>query len=244
MLSPRLAVYTCAVLLTGQLAEAQNTPTYTMATYYRCNIGKEARADAIFKESIAPLLEQQVKAGRITNFGWNRHWFGGGWRRLEYVQGTNLDAMIDARNEYIAALQKLQAVSDEFDSICGSHDDYLWQTVATSPDASTPPAVGMSTYYQCESNEAEADAILKSALAPVLNQHVKDGKIASWSWLEHMAGGPIRRVLVLRGASHKAILNYWGTLDQALETAQPDLSKRFSTICFAHADYVWDFTPR
>jgi hypothetical protein len=244
MLNPRVVVYTCAVLLTGQLAQAQEKPSYTFATYYRCDVAKEARADAIFKETIAPLLDKQVKEGRLTDFGWNRHWLGGAWRRLEYMQGTNLEAMIDARDQYIAALQSQRAASDEFDAICGSHDDYIWQTGAQSPATAAPPPVSMSTYYQCESNEVEADAIFKTALAPVLNQHVKDGKIASWSWLQHMAGGLARRVLVLRAGSHKAILNYWSALDQALETAQPDLSKRFSSICFAHTDYIWDYTPR
>jgi hypothetical protein len=243
MLTPRTLVLTCAVLAAGQLAQAQDAPSFVMSTYYRCSSAKESQADAIFKESRAPLLEKQVKAGRLTGFGWNRHWLGGGWRRVEWVTGTSLEAMIDARNQYIADLESQQAKNEEFSAICGSHDDYIWQVGAQSAPATTPPAVSMSTYYQCESNEAEADGIFKAALQPVLNQHVKEGKIASWSWLQHMAGGVARRALVLRGTDHKAILGYWSTLDQLLEAANPELSRRFSTICFSHSDYVWNLTP-
>jgi hypothetical protein len=244
MLTPRVVVYTCAALLTAQLAQAQQAPGYVFATYYRCNPAKEPRADAIYKETIAPLLDRQVKEGRITDFGWNRHWMGGAWRRVEYMQGTDIDKMIDARNQYIEAMLSQRAVSDEFDGICGSHDDYIWQVGAQSAQTPTPPAVSLSQYLRCESNEAEADAIFTSAIAPVLNQHVKEGKIASWSWLQHMAGGQARRVMILRAGNPKAILNYWGTLDQAIQAAQPDLFKRFSSICFDHSDYIWEYTPR
>jgi len=240
----RVFVSACAVLLTGSLAYGQDAPSYVFGTYYRCDVAKEARADAIFKETMAPLLEAQVKAGRLTGYGWNRHWLGGSWRRLEYITGTSLDAMVEARQQYVAAVEKQQAASDEFDSICGSHDDYVWQVGEESPAAATPPPASMSTYYRCESNEAEADAILKGTLAPVLNQHVKEGKIASWSWLQHLAGGPVRRILVLRAADHQTLLNYWASLDQALETANPELARRFSSICFSHSDYIWDFTAR
>jgi len=239
----RVVVSACAVLLTGSLAYGQDAPTYVWGTYYRCDVAKEARTDAIFKETIAPLWQKQVEAGRITGYGWNRHWLGGSWRRLGYIAGTSLDAMVEAGQQVIAEIQK-QPAGGEFVAICGSHDDYIWQVADGSPAPPTPAATTMSTYFRCESNEAEADAILKATLAPVLNQHVKEGKIASWEWLEHEAGGPVRRVLVLGAADHTTLLTYWASLDQALATAQPELARRFSSICFSHSDYIWDRTVR
>jgi hypothetical protein len=99
----------------------------------------------------------------------------------------------------------------------------------------------MSTYFECDpSREGEADEIVKSAYAPVLNQHVKDGKIVSWNWLQHVSGGEYRRILVLDGKDHKSALTYWSALSGALEKAHPELSRRFSSICSSHTDYVWD----
>ena len=81
---------------------------------------------------------------------------------------------------------------------------------------------------------------MKSAYAAVLNQQVKDGKVTSWSWLEHVMGGPVRRALVLDGPSHKGMLSFWSGLAKTLEAAAPDASKKFSAICHSHSDYVWD----
>jgi hypothetical protein len=238
----RISVWTGAALLVGGLAQAQDA--YIFATYYRCTEAKEKRADELFTQTAAPLLEKQVKAGRLTTFGWSRHWFGGAWRRLEYAVGSNLDQMIDARNEYIKDFTQNPAAAEEFGTICSSHDDYLWRRVASSmaPSALAKdrPPVAMTTYFQCESNEEEADEIVKAAYAPVLNQHVKEGKIASWSWLEHLMGGSVRRALVVDGASHKAMLGYWATLAKTLEASAPEPSKKFGSICHSHSDYVWD----
>ena len=190
-----------------------------------------------------------MKAGRLLAYGWSRHWLGGDWRRLEYIIGKDTDAMVDAREAYIDELTKQHAAAtEEFGTICPSHDDYIWTTGATSqaPEnvGRNRPAVGATTYFQCDSHEGEADAIVKAAFAPVLNQHVKDGKIASWTWLKHVAGGKYRRALVMDGASHKALLNYWKDLNAALDKAQPKLSERFSAICSSHSDYIWDLSSR
>ena len=81
---------------------------------------------------------------------------------------------------------------------------------------------------------------MKAAFAPLLNQHVKEGKIASWNWLQHRMGGKYRRLLVIDGPDHKSLLRYWGVLSPALDKTQPDLSRRFNGICRSHSDYIWD----
>jgi hypothetical protein len=246
----KVSLWALATVVAAPLVSAQEMPTtYVFGTYYRCSEAKEARADAIFKETMAPILDKEVKAGHLLTYGWSRHWMGGDWRRLEYFIGKDIATMVDARDAYIAELMKDHATAtDEFGGICPSHDDYVWTTGATSqtPESvgrSRPP-VGASTYFQCDSNEDEADAIVKSAFAPVMNQHVKDGKIASWTWLKHVVGGKYRRALVMDGASHKALLDYWMALNPALEKAAPEMSERFSAICSSHSDYIWDVSSK
>jgi len=236
-------------LAAASVAGAQDAPTtYIMGTYYQCVQGDAARADAIYKEHTAPLLKTEQAAGRITAYGYAKHWQGGEWRRLEYVTGTDLSKLTDSRMALIKAGQAPEHAKamDEFDRICSSHDDYIWSSKASSqaPDAvaRVRAPFALSTYYVCSSDEDEADAIVKTAYAPVLNQDVKDGKIVSWNWLEHRLGGKYRRVMVLDAASEKAALNYWANLNTALEKAQPEFNRRFSQICSSHTDYIWDFS--
>lgn len=233
------------VCLTAPVVMAQDARTYVVATYYRCNQATETRADAIYEETVAPLVRKEIEGGRLVASGWARHWLGGEWRRLEYLGGTDLGAIVDARDAIIGELMAAHAkAGDEFSAICPSHDDYVWSSVASSQPpgevARERAKVAMSTYFECDSREKEADAIVKTAFAPVLNAHVKEGRIAFWNWLEHVAGGEYRRLLVLDGADHKSVLGYWNAFDRALEEAQPELSRRFTDICHAHTDYIWD----
>jgi hypothetical protein len=237
----------CLALLGAPALAAQNSPTPTvMATYYRCVQGDVARADAIFKEHVTPFLKSEQAAGRIIAFGWQKHWSGGDWRRLFYVTGTDPDKLLDS---YMALIKMGQSpehakAMDEFDRICSSHDDYTWRPVAASQSAADIGRVrspyAMSTYYICNSHENEADFIVKTVFAPILNQRVKDGKIASWIWQEHLMGGKYRRMLVVDGASVKALMQNWASLQTDLEKANKDLSNRFTEICDSHSDYIWE----
>jgi hypothetical protein len=244
----RMSVCAAAVMLAAAVVSAQETTTYVIGQYFRCNEAKEDRADAIYKETVAPILEKQVKAGSLMRTGWNRHWLGGEWRRLGYMIGTDLNKMVAARDAYIDELVKQHAAAaEEMSSICPSHDDYVWALVASSQAAANAgasrPAVGMTTYFQCDSStETEADEIVKTAFAPVFNQQMKDGKIASWSWIEHMMGGKYRRALVLDGSTHAGMLTLWQELTPALEKAAPQLGRRFNQICPSHSDYIWDLS--
>jgi hypothetical protein len=245
----RVSVCAAALLLTAAVLPAQEATGYVFGTYFRCNEAKEDRADAIFKETVAPILDEQVKVGRIQTYGWSRHWMGGEWRRLEYMIGSDLNAIVAARDAYIDKLMKEHAAAgEEMSSICPSHDDYVWTVGATSQTPEmmgrTRPTVGATTYFQCGASEDEADAIVKAAFAPVLNQQVKDGKIASWTWLVHVMGGKYRRALVLDGSSHAGMLSFWLGVSPTLEKTAPQMSRRFTEICPSHSDYIWDVTSK
>ena len=47
-----------------------------------------------------------------------------------------------------------------------------------------------------------------------------------WVWNEHLMGGKYRRQLVVDGASPKALLQHWGSLQGELQKANPDLSQQ------------------
>ncbi len=234
------------VLAASVTAKAQDAPaTYVMATYYRCAQGDGARADAIFKEHFAPFMKAEQSAGRIAAFGWAEHVEGGEWRRLMYVAGTDLAKLVASRTALVTAAESPEHAKafEEFGHLCSSHNDYIWRSKSSSqaPEeiVRNRAPYAMSTYYVCKSSEAEADAIVAAAFAPVLNQRVKDGTIASWTWMEHLFGGQFRRILVIDGKDEQALLANWAVLQDDLEKAAPDLTRRFGDICDSHADYIW-----
>lgn len=239
----------CAAILVAPLAPAQEAPTtFVMGTYYRCVQGDASKADTLYAAHVAPFLKAEQAAGRIAAYGWAKHWQGGDWRRLEYVTGTDMDKLLDSRAAMIKMVQSPEHAKamDEFDRVCSSHDDYVWGSKATSQAPGSVARVrapfALSTYFECSVDEDEADDIIKGSFAPVLNAGVKDGKIASWNWLEHMFGGKYRRVLVLDGASDKALLKYWAEMWPAVEKASPAGARRLGAICDSHTDYLWEMS--
>ena len=244
--SVRFIVIFCITATAATYLQAQNNPTTTsMATYYRCVQGDAARADTIFSQNLAPFFNAEKSAGRITSFGWLKHWSGGEWRRVFYMSSNDPDKLLDS---YLGMIKMAQSpehakAMDEFDRICSSHDDYTWRTQAGSAAAGTAPprsAFAMTTYYVCDAHEAEADYIVKNFMGPILNQRVKDHRIDAWIWNEHLMGGKYRRQLVVDGASPKALLQNWGSLQDELQKANADLSNRFTQICDSHSDYIWE----
>jgi hypothetical protein len=234
------------VCLAASVGGAQEAPTFIAGTYYRCDMSTEDKADAIYKETVAPVVQKQVDAGKLTAAGYGRHWMGGEWRRLEYIGARSIAALVEARQAIIGELTEgpSAAATKEFDAICPSHDDYIWASVVSSQPtdaiAQERATVAMSTYFVCDSREDEADAIVKTAIAPVMDAHVKEGKISAWNWMEHVAGGNYRRILVIDGKDHTAVLEYWNALTGALGEANPELFQRFGDICDSHTDYIWD----
>lgn len=244
--SVSVGVGVVAVLTLSASARAQDAPRpFSMVTYYQCAQGDTDRADAIVKELMVPYLKAEQTAGRILGFGWNEHVEGGEWRRLLYVSGTSLDALADVRaglGKLREAPQNVKAFA-EFGRACPSHDDYFWRSRVSSQAAGdvgrVRSAFAMSTYYVCDPNESEADGLVESVMAPVLNQRVKSGQIDSWNWMEHIFGGQYRRLLVIDGKDEKALLRNWDSMQADLQKASPELSRRMGAICHGHADYIW-----
>jgi hypothetical protein len=59
---------------------------------------------------------------------------GGRFRRLMTYSGMSHPELIDAVNTYSAAASaENQAMANEFNQICSSHQDYLWERVLPKP---------------------------------------------------------------------------------------------------------------
>ena len=97
------------------------------SVYYKCNESKEDRADEIWANDFAPILNKYVEAGKISSWGWSSHWVGGAYRKLQTMTGADHKSLLKARGELIGEMYAEEsAFGEEFTEICGSHSDYMW----------------------------------------------------------------------------------------------------------------------
>jgi len=133
MTVPVLAVLCVVLALPAQAQEPSERPV-GMATYYQCDPSMEARADTIVTETFAPVFDRLLSEGKITSWFWLAHQIGGKWRRLGGFYASDMTALIEARAELLAELQNHPAAGAEFNSICYSHDDYVWRSIVSKPE--------------------------------------------------------------------------------------------------------------
>jgi len=230
-------------LLAPAAAHAQDEEQIIFGIYYRCNQSQESRADEIYNEVVAPIVQKHVDLGHLTGTLWLEHSQGGPWRRLWATTGTDLNQMMDMREAIVQELGTDHATEmGELQAACPSHDDYIWVAVETSPaaDASTVGGASISAYHSCDmSREARADEIFSELLAPLYQKHMDMGHLASWGFFAHRIGGEYRRLETMSGADHKTLL----AMQEAIYTEANDIDApamaEFRSICSSHSDYLW-----
>lgn len=225
-------------------ALAQDGQPAGMATYHYCSQAREARADTIVSEHFAPIYDKHLAAGNITAWGWLSHRIGGKWRRLSYFVAPSREALLTARAGIIEEFQADDSgLGREFNEICPSHDDYIWNLEGGSDPAGIGPRPqwALSMYFECDfAREDLADEIYLNVFNGVFDQAVADGTISGWSWHSHDVGGKYRRLGVIDGTSVNAVLDgrdaVFGRIDEMAEGALAV----FSETCYSHTDYLWE----
>lgn len=105
------------------------------SVYLECDPSKEERADEIVAKHFGPIYQKQVDAGNLTSWGWLQHNVGGELRRLLTATAIDHKTMLKTRNAIVDDMTsgRNERVSNEFDSICGSHHDYMWDLQIETP---------------------------------------------------------------------------------------------------------------
>jgi hypothetical protein len=104
------------------------------SVYYVCDINGQDRADEIWAEANAPYLNQLQEEGKIASWGWQAHIVGGRYRRLQTITGADNASVVQANaglSQY--ADDNHPELGEEFNDICGTHTDYLWDIVHEAP---------------------------------------------------------------------------------------------------------------
>jgi hypothetical protein len=234
----------CLCLLAGPAiaAEDEAAERYIYATYNNCDFSKQERADEIFAQVQKPLLDAAMKDGSINFYSYLAHQTGGQWRRVNVHGAGGVQGLLDAQKkmgDQTDANEKSKRLAAEFGAICPSHDDYIWRTVAGNVGTVQGGGASFSTYYVCDqSRESQADAIVKSMVAPVLDKMVADGKLKAWGWLEHIVGGKYRRLETMSAADVKSLMEARAAVvEELMDKPAGDL---LTGICGEHTDYIWE----
>jgi hypothetical protein len=97
----------------------------SFSTYYVCDQSRETQADALVKRVIGPTYDKLVSEGKLATWAWAEHIVGGKYRRLATMTADSRDALIAAREGLVAAAEH-DPLDEAMTSICGSHQDFIW----------------------------------------------------------------------------------------------------------------------
>ena len=214
---------------------------FVYSTYHICNVATQDQLDEVVAEHDKPVMDKAVKDGRMTGWGYYSHMTGGQWRKLQYHTAATIQEVLHNQETIFAEIYEGNEEAGKMrGGACWGHDDYIWAVMNGNPPntGGDDPKSSLSVYYECDfMREDNADQIVASAHAPVLNKLVADGKLDSWGWLAHRVGGKYRRLQTFTGESHEQVLAARGALLQA--TGGPQ-GLGFGEICGSHTDYLWD----
>jgi hypothetical protein len=98
----------------------------SFSTYFVCDQTRETQADALVKHILAPKYDKLVAEKRLNTWAWAEHIIGGNYRRLQTMTAENLDTLIKAREGLVAGAEH-DPVDEAMMSICGSHQDVIWE---------------------------------------------------------------------------------------------------------------------
>lgn len=149
---------------------------------------------------------------------------------------------MDMRTAIVEELTTAHAAEmAEFQTICSSHDDYIWIAIEASPlNVDTVGDATLSAYYSCDmSREARADEIFSELLAPLYQKHMDMGHLAGWGYYAHRLGGIFRRLETMSGPDHKTLLAMQNAIYQEAGEIDAVAMAEFRSICSWHTDYMW-----
>jgi hypothetical protein len=105
-----------------------------LSTYHVCDMATQDRADELVKEIFGPVYDRHIGEGKLVSWGWWEHMVGGKYRRLATYTAADDKTVLKTRGAIIRELiDKHGDAMKEFATICGSHQDYLWEIQIDKP---------------------------------------------------------------------------------------------------------------
>lgn len=105
------------------------------SVYLNCDMSKEERADELVREVFAPIYNGHLGEQGLTSWNWLTHDVGGEYRRLLIMGANDHKTLMRKRAEIIEQLgdRRAERAMREFNTICHTHQDYMWDILIQSP---------------------------------------------------------------------------------------------------------------
>ena len=105
------------------------------SAYMICDMAKEERADELVREVFGPIYDQHLGEDGLQSWNWLSHIVGGEYRRALIMGASDHKTLMRERAKIIEKFgdRKLKRAADEFNAICGSHRDYMWDILIQTP---------------------------------------------------------------------------------------------------------------
>ena len=119
----------------GGVAITQQRGAAGFSTYMQCDMAREERADELVREVFGPVYDRHLGEDGLTSWNWLSHNVGGQWRRALIMGAADHKQLMKKRAEIIAEFgnRKVERAFREFNEICYSHQDYMWDIQIQTP---------------------------------------------------------------------------------------------------------------
>ena len=240
-----IAGFLTSVLSVACYAQQDNDgpSAFVYGTYYVCDVATQGDMDTVVETYEKPVFDQWVEDGKILAWGYYSHFTGGRWRRLQFHISPTLEGAVNTQANIFAEIYSNNpAAGRSRGEACEAHDDYIWaQAQGSAPVPDADPKASLSVYYVCDqAKQARADELVEEYIAPMYDKLVDEGKITNWAWLSHIVGGKYRRLALMSGESHAAVLAARGETIQQMNNDGSNTFDEFNSICTSHTDYLWN----
>ncbi|MCP4300746.1 MAG: hypothetical protein GY783_09195 [Gammaproteobacteria bacterium] len=119
----------------GSAAVTASRGAAGFTAYLECDMSREERADEIVGKVFAPIYDKHVGEGELTTWNWLQHHVGGNWRRILTMGAADHKTLMRTREAIFADFEdrRVKRAAEEFNGICGKHQDYLWDIQLQTP---------------------------------------------------------------------------------------------------------------
>ena len=102
-----------------------------LSTYYVCDLNEQNRADELLSTVLAPVYDAHIGDGMYNSWAWQSHFVGGQYRRLATFTAEDYPTLLRTRGLVQETIADNEAA--QFNQICTSHSDYLWDIQLETP---------------------------------------------------------------------------------------------------------------